>query len=278
MKKYYFKEVTLVCLPCLLTLLAGCGITTSSRLMSAKYERTVQLSAALSSGSTFAAQTHNGLIIMAGAEVADCNLTATIVARAKTKEAAQKLAGKTKIRLERFGNKLTAKIDKPILWTNQFVSVSLDAKVPHQTNLELLTHNGAIRIASIVGWVNATTYNGEVTAERLSGMTKFETHNGSITCKEISGDTRLITYNGNVKTYCSEAARSSCEISIVTHNGGIEFVAPPDFSTRLDSSSQNGSINTDLPINITRSELKGTIGTGQGKLHLETHNGSIRIR
>ena len=36
----------------------------------------------MQTGSTFAAQTHNGSITIEGAEVADCNLTATIVAHA----------------------------------------------------------------------------------------------------------------------------------------------------------------------------------------------------
>jgi DUF4097 and DUF4098 domain-containing protein YvlB len=57
---------------------------------------------------------------------------------------------------------------------------------------------------------------------------------------------------------------------------------PPDLSAKIDVSTHNGSINTDLPITvsgkISKSELKGTIGAGEGQMHLETHNGSIRIR
>ena len=277
MKKSCFTAASLACLSCLLSFLAGCGITLSSRAGQVKYERTVQLSAALSPGSTLAAKTHNGSIAIDGARVADCNLTATISTRAATAEEARRLAENTKIRLQRFGNKLTVKIDKPWLWTNQ-VSVSLDAKVPHQTNLELLTHNGTVGIADIGGRINVTTYNGDVTSEKLSGTTKVETHNGSITCKDISGDARLITHNGGVRMYCSEAARSDCEISIVTHNGGIEFAAPSDFSAKLDASASNGSVSTDLPVSVSRSRLKGDIGAGQGKLRLESHNGSIRIQ
>jgi len=50
----------------------------------------------------------------------------------------------------------------------------------------------------------------------------------------------------------------------------------------VDASTHNGSINTDLPITVTgkvsKSKLTGTIGNGDGKLYLETHNGSIRLR
>lgn len=277
MKKNHSAKLLLICLSCLLTFLAGCGITMSNQAGQAKYERAVQLSAPLSSAPTFAVKNHNGSITIGSTGIDDCNLSATITARAATIEEARELAEKTKIKLERFGNKLTAKIDKPGFGDNR-VSVNLNAKVPRQTNLELLVHNGAIEITDIAGRIDATTYNGEVTAKKLSGTTKVETHNGSITCMGISGDTRLVTYNGNVKTDCSEATRSNYEITIVTHNGGIEFVAPPDLSARLNISTQNGSVNSDLPISVSRSQLKGTIGTGQGKLHLETHNGSVRIQ
>jgi hypothetical protein len=209
-------------------------------------------------------------------------MTATIVARAVTEEDAKELAEKVKVTLVPSDNKLTVKIEKPAYLINKSVSVSLDAKIPNQTDLGLTTHNGAVSIANIIGKVNATTHNGKVTTEKVSGTTVLRTHNGSVICREISGDAQLKTHNGSVKTFYSKAAPSICDISIVTHNGSIEFAAPPELSAQVDASTHNGSINTDLPITVagkvSKNKLTGTIGTGQGKLHLETHNGSIRIR
>jgi DUF4097 and DUF4098 domain-containing protein YvlB len=69
---------------------------------------------------------------------------------------------------------------------------------------------------------------------------------------------------------------------MTTHNGSIELATPPDYSAQVKASTYNGSINTDLPITVTgkvsKSKLTGTIGAGEGQMHLETHNGSIRIR
>jgi DUF4097 and DUF4098 domain-containing protein YvlB len=250
--------------------------------MRAKYERTVQLSAPLSPGSGFAARTHNGSITIAGADVTDCNVTATITARAITEEDAKELAERTTVKLEPFGDKLTAKIDKPTLLVNKSVSVSLDVQVPNRTDLELTTHNGSIRVTDITGRLNATTHNGKVTAEQISGTTELHTHNGSVICREISGDTQLKTHNGGIKVYYSETAPSVCNISLITYNGGIELATPSDFSGDVDASTHNGSINTELPITVkgkvSRRKLTGTIGAGQGKLHLSTHNGSIKLR
>jgi DUF4097 and DUF4098 domain-containing protein YvlB len=165
---------------------------------------------------------------------------------------------------------------------NQSVGVSLDVNVPNQTNLELLTHNGAVEIARITGRVNATTHNGKVTAENVSDAIVLQTHNGSVNCTEISGDAELKTHNGNVKALYAQTAPAVRAISIITHNGSIEFAAPPGFSAQVEATTHNGSVHTDLPITVvgkvSKNKLKGTIGTGQGKLHLETHNGSIGIR
>jgi len=281
MKNCHIARFSLVCLLCLPMLLAGC-INIGSCAMQSRYERTVQLSAPLSPGSTFTAETHNGSITIHGADVADCNLTATIVGQASTDEVARELAEKTQVTLEPSGDKLVVKIDKPTLRMNQSVGVSLDGAVPNKTDLELLTHNGAVEITHIAGRINATTHNGKVTAENVSGAIVLETHNGAVNCTEISGDTQLKTHNGGIKVMYAQAAPAVCDISVITYNGGIEFAAPPGFSAQVEATTHNGTVHTDLPITVigkvSKSELKGTIGAGQGKLRLETHNGSIQIK
>jgi hypothetical protein len=282
MKDHHFTRASLCCLLCLLTLLAGCCIQVGSCTPRAKYERTVQLSAPMSAGAAFAAQTHNGSITVNGADVADCNLTATIVGRAGTEEKAKELAEETKVTLEPSANKLALKIEKPTTGMNQSVSVSLDVTTPNQADMELVTHNGEVAIANISGRVDATTHNGKVTAEQVSGTSRLSTHNGAVVCTELSGDTQLKTHNGGVKAFYSRTARSVCNVSIVSYNGGIEFVGPPEFSAQVDASTHNGSVKIDLPVTIigevNKRKLTGTIGAGRGKLHLSTHNGSITIR
>lgn len=281
MKNHHFAKVSLGCLLCLVMLMNGC-IYIGSWSMQAKYERTVQLSAPLSPGSAFEAQTHNGSITINGADVAECNMTATIVARAATDEEAQELAEKVKVTLVPSGNRLITKIDRPTRLINKSVSVSLDVEVPNQTDLELVTHNGSVKISDIKGRLDAATHNGKVTCKRISGTTAFKTHNGSITCGEISGSTQLKSHNGSIKAFYTDTAPSVCDISIVAYNGGIELKTPSGYSAQVKASTHNGSINTDLPITvsgkISKSKLTGTIGAGEGELHLETHNGSIRIR
>ena len=281
MKNRYFTKISLGSLLCLPVLFAGCCINLGC-MMLGRYERTVELSAPLSPGSTFDAQTHNGPITVHGADVTECRVMATIVTRAANDEEAEELSGQVEVTLVPSGDRLTCKIDKPTHLVNKSVSVSLDVVVPNQTSLELTTHNGAVQITDITGHVNATTHNGKTTAENVSGTTVLDTHNGEIRCREISGDADLLTHNGGVDVIYAETAPSVCDVKIVTHNGGISLTSPPDFSAQVSASTHNGSVHTDLPITVTgkvsKSKLTGKIGVGEGKLHLETYNGSIRIR
>jgi DUF4097 and DUF4098 domain-containing protein YvlB len=282
MKKGFNAKVSLCYLLALSLLLAGCSINIGSCAMLAKHERQVVLSEPLQPGSLLSAQTHNGSIKVKGTDVTDCNLIATIVAHAATEDAAKELAERTKVKLEHIGSKLVAKIEAPSLLFNQSVTVSFDVTLPKSTNLELISHNGTVEIATITGEVNATTHNGDVITCEVSGTAKLQTHNGSIECDKISGNVNLTTHNGNVNVDYSQTAPPVCDISMVSHNGNIKLIAPPNLSAAVQISTHNGSIKTDLPITvagkINKNELQGTIGTGEGKLHLETHNGSITIR
>lgn len=261
---------------CLLLGISGCEIP------SAKYEITVQMSAPLAAGSSFAARTHNGSITIDGREESGCDLTAIITGRAATVEKAKGLAEKTKVSLKTDGDKLTVEIKKPALIPNQSVSVSLDAKVPNETNPYLTTHNGAVTVTGIQGRVDATTHNGRVKTSNVTGQNKLKTHNGAVICEEISGDAWLSTHNGGINVSYAEDAPGICEIVMTTHNGSINLKTPPNVSAVVNLSTHNGSIRTELPITVigtvSKNKLNGKIGDGQGKLKLETHNGSIKIR
>lgn len=282
MKRNFCNKIILSLLTISLTFITGCCINHGFGIGSVKYEKTVQLSEPLPPGSCFAARTHNGAIAVTGAETANCEVTANIVSRGWSEEDAREIAEKTIVCFERAGNKLVLKINKPRLKGNKSVRVNISATVPNETSLELLTHNGALTIAGINGNVNGGTHNGKVKAKQVCGSTKLNTHNGGILCEEISGDLHLTTHNGAVKAFYSADSPAVCNVSMVTHNGGIVFVSPPGFSAAVQASTHNGSINTELPImvkgTINKRKLNGIIGSGQGNLNLRTHNGSINIK
>ncbi len=282
MGKSFLVKILFGCVFCTLVITAGCYVQIGGWSMPAKYERKVQLSSPMAFGSTFTAETHNGSITINGSSVTDCSLLATITARAGTQQEAKELAEQVQVILQPSGDKLAVKIEKPQFMVGKSVGVDLVAVVPNQTSPVLATHNGTIRIANINGKTRATAHNGPITTEQLSGTVNLSTHNGQITCTEIAGEVRLRTHNGGVNAVHSKMAPGPISVNIITNNGDIDFTSPPNLSASVELSTHNGSIKTELPITVVgqidRRTLKGTIGAGAGRLHLETHNGSIRIR
>jgi hypothetical protein len=261
MKKKHFTKVSLICLLCLLTTMIGC--VNMGYWPRVKYERTDRLDAHLAPGSTLIADTDVGSITVAGLDVTDCNITATICVKAPTEQEAQALADQIKIELDRDGKTLTVRTEKPRVKRHRSISISFDITVPKQTALEL---------GSDVGEIQVTNITEEI---------KAETNVGKITCEEISGDIDIKADVGTVKIVYSRTAPAACSATISTDVGSIDFTAPPNCSAVVHAETDVGSIKTDQPLTLTGKigkNLNGTMGAGEGKLYLKTDVGSIKIR
>ena len=265
MRERYFIKLGAAFLLCSLltaTFLAGCCISIDS-IFKAKYEKTEQLSAPFAPGKTLDVQTNVGSITVTGADVNNCDVTATITAKAMTKKAAEKLAGEIKIKLEPSNNKLNIRVEKPHRTNERSISVSFRITVPKQTTLQLAVNVGEIRISNITNSIQAVT------------------NVGTIACEEIAGDTDLATNVGEVKVTYSKAAPPACNAIISVSVGGINFTGPADLSAQVNVSANIGSIQTKLPFTVTgkiHKSLNGTVGKGEGKVILRTNVGSINIR
>jgi len=280
----------------------------------------------MSAGSLFAAKSNDGRITVNGGEVTDCNVTATIIARADSDEKARTIAEKTKVKLEQFGSKLTVKLEKPILMMNQSVDIQVEAMVVKSCDVELSTDDGNITIENIngdidiktddgsvslariagdikvrsddgsinvqefnsdvnlqrAGWIDIQTDDGSVTMSRVVGNIKVRSDDGLTNIQEVTGDVNIQSDDGRITVVYSEDAGGVCNVSLVTDDAAIDLTAPVHFSADVEVITDDGSINTDLPIKVTgklgKSGIKGTIGTGEGRLYIKTNDGSIRIR
>jgi hypothetical protein len=204
-----------------------------------------------------------GEITVTGADVTNCDVTATITAKASTTEKAEKLAEEVEIKLQPSANKLSINVEKPKETSNCSIAIDFNITVPKQTALQLASNVGEIHISNITEPIEA------------------ETNVGTITCREITGDTDLTTNVGEVTVAYSKTAPSVCNANIKADIGEINFTAPPDLSAQVRVSVNIGSIETDLPLTVTgkiQKSLNGTIGKGEGKVTLKTNIGSIKIR
>ena len=215
-----------------LLLQAGCDIQLG-RWFQAKYERVVERQAPLDEGSTLVAQTSFGSVTITGADVTDCTVVAEICGRAPTEEEAQELAEQVEIELERVGQTMTVKADKPQTGHNRSVSISYTITVPRRTHLECSSSYGAIKASGIKGNVRGKTSSGSITAETIEGSVDLNTSYGSVTCRHITGDNIAATSSSGSIT--AEDIKGSAQLN--TSYGPITCRDMSEGDTQLKSSS-----------------------------------------
>ncbi|HNS19408.1 MAG TPA: DUF4097 family beta strand repeat-containing protein [Sedimentisphaerales bacterium] len=283
-------------------------------------EKVVPLAAPLEAGSSFLADTDDGSIRLQGTQTSECTLQATIAAHARTEERAQELIEQIGVRLEATDKGLQVVIDRPPVIRNAWFSVSLQGSLPTQTNLILSTSDGSIDIANITGTVEARTSDGSIEATDIDGDTRLRTSDGSITCARLKGQTldshtsdgrihlsdvtvasvranssdgsitieglrageaEVRTNDGTIRIEYTPDAPKALHVTATTSDGSITLVTPPGLSAAIDASTNDGWIQTDLPITIrgkVGKSLSGAIGDGEGRIYLKTSDGSITIR
>ncbi len=257
-----FINCGLVLSLCLLMLLSGCCINVGD-VFKAKYEKTERVSVPVKDATALDIETNVGSITVVGSDVTDCNITAEIIVKARTIEKARELAEEVRIEVEASGEKITIKAIKPAGLKRNSLVVNFKITAPKQLELICSTHVGTIKTSDI------------------KGRTKASVEVGSIICNQVVADLNLNANVGSINVKYSDTADAVCCADITTNVGSIEFTGPPRLSAQLDVSTNVGSIKTDKPVTVVGKigkSMKGTIGSGQGKVCLRTNVGSIEIK
>jgi hypothetical protein len=231
-------------------------------LFKAKYQRTEHTSVPISGVARLNVETDVGSITVTGADVTDCNITAEITIKAQTKETAQKLAEEVKVEHDSSGDTLTIKAVKPTELKKRALVVDFKITVPRHMKL------------------NCSTGVGTVTVSDIEGQIEASVNVGSINCHAVVAELDLSSNVGSVTVKYTDTAPAACKANIITNVGSIEFTAPPQLSAQVHASTNIGSVKTAKPITVVGKvgkSIKGTIGSGEGKVLLKTNVGSIEI-
>lgn len=234
MKTKIITVAALNCWLCSLLLLAGCDIEIGS-LYRAKYEKTVCCQAALAPGCTVAVETKAGSIEVAGADVNDCSVTATIAVHAPSEEEAQQIAEQVQINLVPASDRLTVKADIPTLKRHRSVAISYNITAPRKTNVECSSSFGSIKLEGIDGHAKARTSSGSVSSRDIQGTVELGTSFGSVTCRNIAGEMLKVKTSSGAIT--AEKIQGSAQLE--TSFGSVTCRDACDGNFTLKTSSGN---------------------------------------
>jgi len=162
-------------------------------------------------------------------------------------------------------------------------SVSGKARVNARTpSLEIDSVSGGIQLAGHADRADLQTVSGEILAPSLGGNVTLQTISGRI---QAAGgpwqELTLSTVSGDVQLSGGLAANGS--LSVDSMSGDVQLLLPASTSASLHASSFSGDLRSDFgtpakPEHRPGSSLDVRLGTGHGKINVETFSGDLRIR
>lgn len=146
-------------------------------------------------------------------------------------------------------------------------------------NGDVETSGGGISGNSIAGKLEARTSGGSIRLERVAGDLLAHTSGGSVHIQDAGGRVDARTSGGSVEVEFAKGNARGGDVE--TSGGGVTVRLDRSANLNLDASTSAGSVSTDLPIQvvgtISKSHLKGTIGSGGDTLRLHSDGGPVRI-
>ncbi|MHC4371336.1 MAG: M56 family metallopeptidase [Planctomycetota bacterium] len=105
-----------------------------------------------------------------------------------------------------------------------------------------------------------------------------KTNMGSVELHDLEGKIKAVSDMGAIK-----AVNTTGDVELTTKMGAIQLVAPKNLSAKLSAQAKMGSIQSDLPLEISKRDMfrtsaEGTLGTGDGSIRMTSDMGSIKLK
>ncbi len=158
--------------------------------------------------------------------------------------------------------------------------------------------SGRVQVTQGEGVLSVDTGSGTVDVSRFQGSDlSIDTGSGNVTGTEVkaeqvtvetgSGDIELTgtaaptlsleTGSGTVRADLRSEIRS---LSVETGSGDVALTAPATLDAEVEIETASGDIESDFPLQVTRharDHLVGRIGSGRGRISVETGSGDVRL-
>ena len=202
----------------------------------------------------------NGGIHIDGWDRSDIRVQAVVTARARSEDAAKRLA--SEVQVQAGGGQVTS--TGPHTGDREWWSVSFRINVPRHNDLDLRANNGGVTIGAVTGTIRFATTNGGVRLTDLGGDVRGETHNGGLNVT-LSGD----RWEGT-------------GLDVETSNGGVDLRVPDNYNAELTTRTVNGGFRSDIAMTVqgeltARRGISATLGRGGAPVSVRTTNGGVRI-
>jgi hypothetical protein len=143
------------------------------------------------------------------------------------------------------------------------------------------TGSGDVWIDGVAdGDVSVDTGSGNVSLGKVgAGAVRLDTGSGDVDGVQVTADDLTIdTGSGDITLSFDGAPKS---LAVDAGSGSVTLTFPTGYSATVDLETSSGDLSVDFPLRINRREqdrLTGVIGSGAGRLRVETGSGDIEIK
>jgi len=162
-----------------------------------------------------------------------------------------------------------------------FQSIRVEVRVPRESDLNIHTDDGNVRVENVTGNLQFETGDGDVRLRDVEGSLHADTHDGNV---EVNGRFNVLslhTGDGNIDAEVGAASAPQSGWLLRSGDGNIRLKLPDNLGADLDAHSGDGAVHVGFPIGTSRNgnenSVRGKINGGGISIELRTGDGDIKV-
>lgn len=172
---------------------------------------------------------------------------------------------------------LKIRTEQPSPANGRNYQVDYEVQIPADWVQNLNQVNGNILSSGGQESIEIHSTNGNIIVDNCQTDVEAVLTNGNITITNVTGSVFAYLTNGNIISQFVLPAGGECEHK--TTNGNIQLSIPASTSAEFSAQTANGSVSiSNLQLQnpqVSQKSVSGTLGSGQGRIELESVNGII---
>jgi len=181
------------------------------------------------------------------------------------------------------GNHVEVKLHKSsnVCFGVCFQSIRVEVRIPRESDLNIHTDDGNVRVENVTGNLQFETGDGDVRLRDVEGSLHADTHDGNV---EVNGRFNVLslhTGDGNIDAEVGAATAPQSGWLLRSGDGNIHLKVPDNLGADLDAHTGDGEVNVGFPVTASgvgkENSFRGKINGGGVSIELRTGDGDIKV-
>jgi len=162
-----------------------------------------------------------------------------------------------------------------------FQSIRVEVRIPRESDLNIHTDDGNVRVENVTGNLQFETGDGDVRLRDVEGSLHADTHDGNV---EVNGRFNVLslhTGDGNIDAEVGAATAPQSGWLLRSGDGNIRLKLPDNLGADLDAHTGDGEVNVGFPVTASgvgkENSFRGKINGGGVSIELRTGDGDIKV-